>query len=284
VDVSFFLGILGLTAVFSNMYRKLKLLTSIYSTFPLIDTLQVLTLIPPIISSTMLTFVLAVFEGLYTSCQPAPKKIGKRFVSRHRVDEEVGDGSSDSEESSGSESGEVSVSGNIKKQPYRVPLAAWGLVVSFLEIVEAVAPLVVILQFGWRKAFVAGLVLKFMLFQVVLNLAETLLRYRCFVKSAPHRERCSSRPMELWVHSNRIVRDLITSAFILCTLVPGVLANSLNEYLAPGLNIHQLLIYRAAHLSPQHFDSRYEDSDGSLSSGEDPTSEARLLRDRARHS
>jgi len=263
-DISFILSLVGLASVFANMYRKLRLFTIIYSTLPMVKMLEVLTLVPPIFLSMTFALILALIEGVYTS-------VGSRHCSPS-FDEATS--------SSGSEA-KPRWSG---KRPCRVPLALSAMAVFIMNVVEGVIPLFVLLYHGWYKAFVAGLVLKWMLFVFVLNLGETLLRYRCLRRATDvKRERCWCRPMQLWAQSNRMAWDLITSTFIFWTLSPLVIANTLNDWLAPGLNVHQLLIYRQAHLSPMQLEHRTHTCGSSQpsesgSDADSDTSGARLLR------
>uniref|UniRef100_A0A7S2ANY7 Glycosyl transferase 48 domain-containing protein n=2 Tax=Alexandrium andersonii TaxID=327968 RepID=A0A7S2ANY7_9DINO len=283
-DVSSILVLVGLAAVFSNMYRKMRLFSRVYDvSFMYEEALQVAILLPPVFCSSVMTLVIALLEGLHTTTFGPRRSYSSRRLNRMAAasDEEAEASSSSGTEDSG---GEATQCPGSNKRVCRAPIALMALAVIVLNVGEAIIPLFFISRYGWKKAFVAGIVLKFMLFEVVLNICEGLIRWRlcCSKRAAVKRERCWSRPLQLWVHSNRMAWDLITSAFIFWTLVPLVLANSLNDWVAPGLNIHQLLIYRAAHLSPLQLDKRTCDvsSDGSLSSSEDGTASAGLLRER----
>ena len=73
------------------------------------------------------------------------------------------------------------------KLPEAVPLSISALVVTALQIIEgfipifaAFSPLKVGSGLGWGKTFIAGLILKYLLYEIVLFLAEGVLRSRCW--------------------------------------------------------------------------------------------------------
>eukprot|EP00933_Yihiella_yeosuensis_P040353 TRINITY_DN34639_c0_g1_i1.p1 TRINITY_DN34639_c0_g1~~TRINITY_DN34639_c0_g1_i1.p1 ORF type:complete len:1965 (+),score=368.55 TRINITY_DN34639_c0_g1_i1:571-5895(+) len=120
-----------------------------------------------------------------------------------------------------------------------VPLAISSLLVVLFDLGETIYFIRMFDQLGWRNAFLAGLILKWGLLVMCLFLAEGLLKARCCNVMG-----CCGLPLQLWVRAHKMARDIFCSSLIFGAMVPLVLLNSLNEYLCPGCNAHQLLIYR----------------------------------------
>lgn len=106
----------------------------------------------------------------------------------------------------------------------RIPLALLAVLLVALEVLEAVAPLYGIHAHGWQRTFVAGLMLKLLLLRLALFFAEGVMRCRVFACLG-----VLGRPLEVFVHGNRLARDLFISSFIFWTLLVGVVVNTLNE-------------------------------------------------------
>jgi len=123
--------------------------------------------------------------------------------------------------------------------PTGLPFAYSATVVMLLQLAEGVASLVFLWMYGWHKTFFAGLLLKMLLLEIVIVLSEGILRSRCSTSFS-----AIIMPLDIWVHANRMMRDMITSAFIFITLMPWVFLNVLNERMCQGCSAHQLLIYR----------------------------------------
>jgi len=85
----------------------------------------------------------------------------------------------------------------------------------------------------------SGLILKWGLQMVILFLLEGVLRARCFSSLGVF-----GLPMQLWLHSHKMMRDIVTSSLIFWALAPWVLLNSLNDFVCPSCSVHMLLIYR----------------------------------------
>eukprot|EP00931_Biecheleriopsis_adriatica_P013173 TRINITY_DN11451_c0_g3_i1.p1 TRINITY_DN11451_c0_g3~~TRINITY_DN11451_c0_g3_i1.p1 ORF type:complete len:761 (-),score=97.63 TRINITY_DN11451_c0_g3_i1:102-2054(-) len=295
VGFNIFLSVFCLATWFAIVNNKLNMLTIIYSADTKMRFLNIISILPPVISSLLFCVFISLAEEVL-NCPRTVKSPGddKRKI-KERRDVERGDSSSSSD-SSGSEDEALTRRGEAVvdeapvhrratdtvvepptrreaaeergcKLPESVPLAISAIVVTVLEVAEAFAPLsYVVYGTGWRRTLVAALVLKYLLYGIVLFVAEGLLRSRCYDST-----RAFLQPLNLWVHANRMFRDMLCSAFILLTLSPFVLVNSFNDFLCPGFNFHQLLIYRdPGHLFRQeavigtcaHHSESDEDSDG----------------------
>jgi hypothetical protein len=123
-----------------------------------------------------------------------------------------------------------------------LPLVLSSILVFALDSAEAMYTLQEFYFVGWRKALIAGLVLKFILFTICMCVAEMGL---CLLQH-PSGQRCGclGRTLALWVYAHRMGRDIAVSLLILIVLFPFVLLNTLNDSLCHGFNVHQLLIYR----------------------------------------
>ncbi|CAE8613004.1 unnamed protein product [Polarella glacialis] len=264
IDMNFFLGFFGLSVWFAVVNHKISLLSRIYSGYPYSHLFQMLTSLPPLGLSLVYCIAVSFLEaGFGCTRASEPSHLASRRKTR-AVRLEFGDEASDSSEeastSSTSSDDETTVpphravmdtvvvrrdatdsdeAGAQRCFPKAIPLGVSSAAVIVLQIVEALLPLYVMHGTGWKKTFVAGLVLKLLLFGVVLFLAEGVLRSRCF-----HKTGSFLQPLNLWVHANRMSRDIFTSAFIFICLVPFVALNTINESLCAGCSVHQLLIYR----------------------------------------
>jgi len=128
-----------------------------------------------------------------------------------------------------------------------VPLPASALVVLTLDTLEAGLTLSNLYRLQWWKGLLAGLILKWALQLTVLFLMEGVLRAQIF-----HRAGAWGLPLQLFVHSHKMLRDMFTSLLIFWALAPWVAFNDLNDFLCPGCNLHLLLLYR----DPGHLQRR----------------------------
>eukprot|EP00931_Biecheleriopsis_adriatica_P039465 TRINITY_DN22569_c0_g2_i1.p1 TRINITY_DN22569_c0_g2~~TRINITY_DN22569_c0_g2_i1.p1 ORF type:complete len:2009 (+),score=358.66 TRINITY_DN22569_c0_g2_i1:92-6118(+) len=122
---------------------------------------------------------------------------------------------------------------------FGIPLTISACMVTMLDVCETVLFLYVFYTVGWRNAFIAGIVLKWALLHVVIFFGEGMLRASCCSFLG-----CCGLPLQLWVRAHRMARDIMVSSIIFGIMAPFVVLNSVNEYLCPGCNAHQLLIYR----------------------------------------
>jgi len=127
----------------------------------------------------------------------------------------------------------------------KVPLALSAMFVISFEAVELITPIYAMHAHGWHKAFIASVLLKSIVFSLVLFMAEGVLKCAYFDKLG-----ILGKPVDIFVHANRLAKDIFTASFIFCTLSIGVLLNTINDALCPAFNLHQLLIYRARPLRP----------------------------------
>jgi len=217
-DIKALLGYFALAVWFSIVNQKLGLYQHIY--IPDSDGWrgqialyrQALAVCPPVVLSVAYCLVVALLEGIASCCRWAMTPKAQLKQKRCTV----------------------------------IPLPLSALVVVALEVAEAFLPFYEIEERGWRRTFVAALVLKFLLFGLCLFLAEGVLKREYFGRLG-----WCGRPLDLFVHANRLARDLAISTLLFWTLAVGVLLNTINEACCPSFNLHQLLIYRARPLRPR---------------------------------
>jgi hypothetical protein len=193
---------------------KVQAVANIYSQTKSYWILNVMSLLPPIATSVMLCFLVAVIQALCGKCKREPSP-DRDLEEAHAPCEET------------------------PQNDCAVPLSFIAFSVLTLEIAEAFALLRDFWDMGWTNAVLAGLVLKLLVLMLLTCLGEDCLR-------ALHKRSCSFLPsvLRLWVQSHRMILDLLTSTVILVALMPLVFLNSLNDGLCPGCSVHQLLIFR----------------------------------------
>jgi len=120
-----------------------------------------------------------------------------------------------------------------------LPLMLSSVCVTILAVAEGGGVLLPLFLMGWFRTFIAGVILKFFALKAVIFLGESVLRSRYSSKIG-----CFCRPVELFVMSHQMARDVLTTSGILTMMLPAVAFNSLNEMVCPFCNVHQLLIYR----------------------------------------
>eukprot|EP00930_Biecheleria_cincta_P034274 TRINITY_DN23700_c0_g1_i1.p1 TRINITY_DN23700_c0_g1~~TRINITY_DN23700_c0_g1_i1.p1 ORF type:complete len:1961 (-),score=292.91 TRINITY_DN23700_c0_g1_i1:88-5970(-) len=253
IGVDFFFKVFCLACWFAIVNHKLSLLSVIFSEYPLVDKLNMASLLPPIFMPLAYCVVVTIAESIL-SCPRvlAPPRRTRAGILEESTssedsgsdDEEAGEGADDAPAHARVLDTVIPRRRGEKAKPWcrlpdQIPLSTSGIIVVALQMMESVSPLTVLRGTSWTKAFVSGLVLKFLLFSLALFLAEGLLRSRCY-----ERYGLVMQPISLWVHANRIFRDMAISAFIFITLLPFVLANTLNDMICPGFSLHQILIYR----------------------------------------
>merc|ERR1719491_2191984 len=116
------------------------------------------------------------------------------------------------------------------------PTAMSAIIVLFLGIAESVAALYpFFLWLTWKKAIIAGLILKWASLTVCIYLLEN---------SMPSCVCSASLPFHNWVRAHRMARDMIVSLIVVLPQLLLVLFVAINEHVCPGCSAHQLLIYR----------------------------------------
>jgi len=238
-DIKAFLGVFVLCISFSILRLKTAVFWSIYSTpsrsgLEMFDTF---TFYPPMLLSAMFCICLSLLEGGVARLLVAWRR--QLAVKSARA---LG-GSACEEQALGQSTSEGSA--QQVSVLCRLPLACSSLVLVALEGVELLLPLAAMHAQGWYKAFIAGVIFKGVLLSLVLFMAEGVLRCRFFDTIG-----VLGRPLDLFVHANRLAKDLFVASFLFCTLAFGVLLNTLNDTLCPSFNLHQLLVYRARPLRP----------------------------------
>jgi len=152
--------------------------------------------------------------------------------------------------------------------PPRVPLALSAVIVALLTVYEGVCTLFWMYRLGWTKGFIMGLLLKLSWLRLCSCLCMTVIRSSGF-----QHMRFYLKPLELWLFSMSMARDLMVSSLIFWGLAPLVLVSGLSGLACPTWSFHHLLIYR----QPGHT-SRDDESVGGLpysdSSSEESTSDA----------
>jgi len=189
--------------------------------------------------------------------QPVSPPVDKEKLPEAGAPEPAGASASETETESSGDSG--SEDERRCKFPMVVPLPVSAMVVVVLQVVEAVAVFGLQMQgTGWWRTLVSGMVLKFLLFDFLLFICEGVLRSKCYrehdytndadtsdtAKSCIWFWRQILQPFNLWVHANRMFRDMFTSGFIFAALSPFVFINWINEMLCEAYSLHQALVYR----------------------------------------
>ncbi|CAJ1438265.1 unnamed protein product [Effrenium voratum] len=264
MGVNFLISIFCLAVWFAILTHKLHLLSVIYNAYPSVETLSIWSLIPPIGLAILYCVVISVAEeilGCPRAVAPPAKPNKKRAV------ELEGSGSESSSEDEDGEPGPeegvpmhdramdtvIHRAGSDDEEergcrlPEAVPLSVSALLVTALQIIEAIIPIFASFSpihgegqgTGWSKTFIAGLILKYLLYEIILFLSEGILRSRCFDRVGG-----CLQFLTLWVHANRMFRDMFISGFIMVTLLPFVLFESVNAMLCRGCSLHNLLVYR----------------------------------------
>merc|ERR1719203_2400449 len=128
-----------------------------------------------------------------------------------------------------------------------------------LGIAEAVAGLYPFFMWvTWKKAIIAGLILKWGLLNLCVFLVESML---------PSCVCCASLPFQHWVRAHRMARDMVVSLVVVLPQLPLVLLVALNEHICPGCGAHQLLIYRdpgTVERQEKVFEVKAESGEGSI--------------------
>lgn len=261
IGVNFLISIFCLAVWFAIVTHKLHLLNVIYSAYPSLETLSIMSLVPPVGAGLLYCLVVSGLESILGCPRSVPMTTAKKT---RAVDLEESTSSSDEDGGAGAASDDgVPAHDRMTdtviardssdeeeergcKLPEAVPLSVSALLVTGIQVIEAVIPIYAAFRplsgqqgLGWGKTFVAGMILKYLLYEVFLFLAEGVLRSRCWDRVGGFLQFLS-----LWVHANRMFRDMFISGFILATLFPFVLLDTLNAMLCRGCSLHNLLIYR----------------------------------------
>ncbi|CAJ1455304.1 unnamed protein product [Effrenium voratum] len=136
--------------------------------------------------------------------------------------------------------------------PPQCPLILISLAVMALTVAEMIPPLAWVTSLGWKKACMLALLLKILWLRLCMGLAMTAIRSSCFERLG-----CFGRPLELWLDSLCMFRDVLVSSIIFVALTPLVFLSGISEWICPTFSIHHLIIYR----QPGHSDREKLDLD-----------------------
>jgi len=271
-DIGFFITVFFLAAWYAIINLKTEALITIYSQVEEYRLLYAAILLPPLCSSLVFCTLVVLIEslvgcrtiarrGLASAREWAEERTAQataavatrirgadaaqaRAAARKDLGREPADGDAaahseavETTEPKDSARGQAISKGRTRVWEDGLPLAFSALVVACMDIAEAVAALYFFCWVGWRKAFMAGLILKWSLMNLCLFLSESMLRSSRCVS-------IFSLPLHHWVRAHRMARDMFVSLIIALPQLPLVVLNSLNDYVCPGCSAHQLLIYR----------------------------------------
>jgi len=262
-DIAFAMVAFFLAAWYGSLNLKIEALVSIYSGSYSADNttiLYVVSLLPPVGASVVYSILIVILEGsagcssMFRRKLEAMRERGRaRRPSRGRA----GDDEDPEEEEAGAhrEDRDTLVRPapptKMKTTPFwdsvrkrsgcglGIPLPVSALIVLALDILESGVGLYPLYRLRWWNGLLSGLILKWCMQMIVLFLAEGVLRARGFAAIGMF-----GLPIQLWVHSHKMLRDIITSSLIFWALAPFVLLNALNDCLCPGCSAHMLLVYR----------------------------------------
>jgi len=221
IDAALAITCLLLFTWYELLSLKVQSFTKIYGSAENTSLLKLLAFVPPIAASGVLCILLIIIEGVV-------QVLHRCIQHAHSLD---GGATADGVD--------LEAATETKRVCGTMPLALVSVLVLGLDGFELAWTLKDFYSSGWTDAVIAGVVLKLLLLSTCLCWCEDLLRSHCFEKMG-----CFGLPVQLWVHSHRMSRDLITSTLILSALTPLVILNVLNNCLTPGCSIHQLLIFR----------------------------------------
>ncbi|CAE7275989.1 FKS1 [Symbiodinium pilosum] len=233
LDFNFLFVFLGVSVWFAVVNHKVSMLQVIFSKHAFMEEVAALTLLPPVVFS-MVFCMLATLGCSFTSC------IRRSCKSTLQS----------------------------SWDQLRILLPALTPVVMLLQIAEAALCLDILRNTGRWKDYIAGFILKYLLLEVMIYLAEGLLRSRCA------RGRCCQpahglQAVYFWVLTNRMFRDMITSTVIIVPLLILSYFNSAFRRLCSSFDLHEFLIYRSTGHRARRRSSVCGDSESEIS---EPTS------------
>lgn len=240
-DIGFFFAVLFLSCWYFALNQKVEAVITVYSEYAENERLpHIAVLLPPMFSSlvycTLISMIeccagwkTATREGLAKAQQRAMKqKTDRASAARLKARARLGRESEANDD-------DAPVRGQ-SMQMEGLPTAMSAIVVMVLGVAEATCGLYPFFMWvTWKKAIIAGLILKWALLNVCLFLVENMM---------PNCTCSLSLPFQHWVRSHRMARDMIVSLVVVLPQLPLVLLVALNEHLCPGCGAHQLLIYR----------------------------------------
>ncbi|CAJ1393426.1 unnamed protein product [Effrenium voratum] len=209
LDFNFLVVFLGISVWFAVVNHKVSMMQVIFSTHTWMKEVAALTLLPPIFTSLVMCL-------LCSSCCALTRCL-RRICKKSDPTWEL----------------------------LRKLLPIMTLVVVLLEVLEAAACLEILRTTARWKDYIAGLMLKYLLLEVVIFLAEGLLRSRC-ARSGACRPDKGLQTLYFWVLSNRMFRDMLTSTVILVPLLLLSFVNSLLRRCCRTFDAHEFLIYRSS--------------------------------------
>ncbi|CAJ1420701.1 unnamed protein product, partial [Effrenium voratum] len=117
-----------------------------------------------------------------------------------------------------------------------------ALVVVLLDTAECLMYLWKLVALSWWKSFCVGLLLKFSLLSLCIELVECAFR----LKGSGGPPDWLKSSIKMWLYGHRMAQDLLISSLIFAVLCPGVLFDRCRTFLCgcEGCGLHNILIYR----------------------------------------
>ncbi|CAK9059956.1 unnamed protein product [Durusdinium trenchii] len=209
LDFNFLVFFLGVSVWFAVVNHKVSMMQVIFSSQAYMKEVAAVTLLPPIFTSWISCFLVSQITRVVSSI-------------RRRCCHAQGESTWD---------------------VLRPLVPFFAFLVVALEVFEALAALEILRRMQRWKDFLAGLILKYLLLEVTIFLAEGLMRSRC-AKGCCGRER-GLQALYFWILTNRMFRDMLTSSVILSPLLLLSLLNSGFRSCCQTLDLHEFLIYRS---------------------------------------
>jgi len=241
-DIGFFFAVLFISCWYFALNQKAEAVIVIYSEYSKYDKLShVLVLLPPVCSSLVFCSLVALVEGCAGLTTAARQGLAK---AQHNAKKQKVDRASAARQKARARMGkpnelnpeEEVVRGTSTQKMEGIPTAISAMVVMVLGIAEAIAELYPFFMWvTWKKAIIAGLILKWGLLNISVFLMENMM---------PSCTCSLGLPFQVWVRSHRMARDMLVSLVVVLPQLPLVLLVALNEHICPGCGAHQLLIYR----------------------------------------
>jgi len=290
LDIELLFSFFAATAWVSVLYTKQVQYEVLYNKDPIVYLSTIAVMIPPFVLSLCYCILVAVVEyigGCRKNFESRAQQSmrGIRSYIPYRRAKRTDEDSQSSDEEAGSpptasptvtDSRHVMEDAEVLDKPehriceHGMPLALSGVIIASLELIEIFGPLMVTFskRLNW-KTLVAGIMVKFLFWNIFLFLAGSALSMTTFCRKVEQSCGFLHKILKLLVYGNGIARDMFISAFIFITLLPYVLINAINDYCMPRFSLHQTLIYRTP--GPLAKKQMYYDcaSDGSGSDDEE---------------
>merc|ERR1719162_522846 len=237
-DIGFLLSVFFLSTWYFTLNLKAEALITVHADEDMRNAVHVGILVPPIFTSFVYCALVVLVESLAGCSTAATDGLAnaqqrvqttnqdKAAAARHKARQQGKD----------LEAGVAEKQASSPMLSEGFPLAISALVIILLDVAEAAGGLFPFYVWAdWRKALMAGLILKWGLLSICVYLAENMLPLCVFRISLP---------LGHWVRAHRMARDMIVSLVVVLPQLLIVALVAVNERLCPGCGAHQLLIYR----------------------------------------